>query len=556
MKVEAIKSLKKKLAAGAPVRGLWVTLESPSITEIAVGLGLDWVVIDAEHGHLDWKDLVGHLRATVRSETVALVRISHLDVGLVKRALDIGADGVVVPAIGTAEELETAVQYAQYPPRGVRGVGAERATCWGQCFAEHVGEAGENVMVVPLIESVTAGRNIDAMLRVKGVDLFLFGPADYSASAGFAGQWEGGDVGGEILAVKDRIVASGRFAGIVARNAGDLKLREEQGFRFLGLGLDAGLLISSIRQMLPSGGASRLSPGLAVPTAVTQDLVQASQTNPLQVLPENFRPTRREVMTRPGAGRRISIEPGVDFECLVGAHNNAQELTTGIVTFSAKARLPYHVHAFGESVTVLEGTLLMDVEGRRYRLGPLDNITIPRGIAHAATNPSGLPVTAHIAMASTAPTRDLVEGPSSLRSMPEDSSGMPGSEHVVRFASARRYEAGPNTQFIDHLNSRLIPDIEMSGGYGLFHKGGRLPAHIHDFDESICIIRGLATCNVEGRLYPMSDLATALQPRGRVHYFINNEDEPMAMLWVYAGPMPERIMIDEKFTEPGANPWP
>jgi 2-keto-3-deoxy-L-rhamnonate aldolase RhmA len=97
MKIAAIRALRQHLAADRPTYGLWVTLESPSITEMAVGLGLDWVVIDAEHGHLDWKEIIEHLRATVRSNTVALVRIAELNVGLVKRALDIGADGVVVP---------------------------------------------------------------------------------------------------------------------------------------------------------------------------------------------------------------------------------------------------------------------------------------------------------------------------------------------------------------------------------------------------------------------------------------------------------------------------
>src|SRR5438477_9062434 len=97
MKTSAIRSLRRKLAADQPVFGLWVTLESASITEMAVGLGLDWVVIDAEHGHLDWKDIVEHLRATVRSDTVALVRVAELNSGLIKRALDIGADGVVIP---------------------------------------------------------------------------------------------------------------------------------------------------------------------------------------------------------------------------------------------------------------------------------------------------------------------------------------------------------------------------------------------------------------------------------------------------------------------------
>ncbi|MEI6338511.1 MAG: aldolase/citrate lyase family protein, partial [Verrucomicrobiota bacterium] len=115
MKAAAIKRLRQKLAGQKQVHGLWVTLESPSITEMAVGLGLDWVTIDAEHGHLDWRDILGHLRATVRSDTVALVRISQLDIGLIKRALDIGADGVVVPNVNTARQLMDAVSFCHYP---------------------------------------------------------------------------------------------------------------------------------------------------------------------------------------------------------------------------------------------------------------------------------------------------------------------------------------------------------------------------------------------------------------------------------------------------------
>jgi 2-keto-3-deoxy-L-rhamnonate aldolase RhmA len=109
MKTSAIQKLRRKLAAGETTFGLWVTLEAPSITEMAVALGLDWVVIDAEHGHLDWKEIVEHLRAAVRSDTVTLVRIAELNGGLIKRALDIGADGIVVPWVETAEQLKQAV---------------------------------------------------------------------------------------------------------------------------------------------------------------------------------------------------------------------------------------------------------------------------------------------------------------------------------------------------------------------------------------------------------------------------------------------------------------
>src|SRR6059058_6120838 len=120
MKTVAIQALRRKLAADKPVFGLWVTLESPSVTEMAVALGLDWVVIDAEHGHLDWGDVANHLRAAVRSETVALVRLAEANGGLVKRALDVGADGVVIPWVESAEELTRLVSYARYPPEGVR----------------------------------------------------------------------------------------------------------------------------------------------------------------------------------------------------------------------------------------------------------------------------------------------------------------------------------------------------------------------------------------------------------------------------------------------------
>ena len=158
MKTAALKKFRQKLAADAPVFGLWVTLESPSVTEIAVGLGLDWVVIDAEHGHLDWKEIVEHLRATVRSDTVALVRIAELNVGLIKRALDIGADGIVIPWIETAEQLKQAVAYSHFPAEGQRGIGGERATCWGQCLVEHTAEANENVLVVPIVPDLGMDR--------------------------------------------------------------------------------------------------------------------------------------------------------------------------------------------------------------------------------------------------------------------------------------------------------------------------------------------------------------------------------------------------------------
>src|SRR5215471_16632018 len=146
MKSPAITKLRGKLAADQPVYGLWVTLESASISEMAVALGIDWIVVDAEHGHLDWKEILEHVRAAVRSDTVVLVRVADLNAGLIKRALDIGADGIGIPWIETGEQLRQAVAFARFPPEGVRGIGAERATAWGQCFVQHAQEANDNVL--------------------------------------------------------------------------------------------------------------------------------------------------------------------------------------------------------------------------------------------------------------------------------------------------------------------------------------------------------------------------------------------------------------------------
>ena len=139
--------------------------------------------------------------------------------------------------------------------------------------------------------------------------------------------------------------------------------------------------------------------------------------------------------------------------------------------------------------------------------------------------------------------------------MPAESTGKPGVELVTRFDASARPPAGQRPLLVDHFNSDLMPGIEMSGGYGLFNQGQRLPAHAHDFDESICIIQGQATCFVEGERYQLADCATAMVPRGRVHYFMNEAAAPMAMLWVYAGPMPERIVVDESCASSRGGCW-
>ena len=257
MKIKALQRFREKLANDEPVVGLWITLEAPSLNEMAVALDLDYVVIDTEHGHLGWKEVAEHVRATVRSETVAIVRIQERDTAITKRILDIGADGIVVPGIETAEQIEEALSDCRYPPEGRRGIGGERATAWGQSIVEHTHEANEHVLVVPLVESVTGAQNIAQLCQVEGIDVFYFGPADFSASAGFRGQWEGPGVAEQILETKDVIRAAGKHCGLIAKSNEDLVQRVEQGFRILGLGSDASMVLSSLHGRLKTLGVDR-----------------------------------------------------------------------------------------------------------------------------------------------------------------------------------------------------------------------------------------------------------------------------------------------------------
>lgn len=522
MKSPAIRKLRQKLAADEPVYGLWVTLESASITEMGVALGLDWIVVDAEHGHLDWRDILEHIRATVRSDTVVLVRIAEVNVGLIKRALDIGADGVVVPWMEEVDQLREAVAFSRYPPAGLRGIGAERATCWGQCFVEHVEEADEHVLVVPIIESVRGGQNIAQLLDVDGVEIFFFGPADYSSTAGYPGEWEGPGVAEMIDRTKDAITAAGKHCGVVSTSNENLDQRRAQGFRMLALGLDGGLLLRSLRGALEHVGRDRpIRPSFAQEGAVPS-----------------------EVVTAIGSSSAVDIIPGLVFES--PPHNLGQALTTGFSTFAPGVQLPYHRHDYAESLTLLRGEAIVEVEGRMYALEVYDNLTIPAGLAHAAFNPSAnRPAVFHAAIPTTEPLRIQVDAFFSRRRMPADAVGQVGAERLTRHRNAARYEGDAKTTCIDFFNRELVPGVQMSGGWALFAPGGRQPAQAYDCDASIAVVEGAATCIVAGRHHALAERSTLFLPRGKAYSICNESDGPMAAIWVCASEKPERRIVAE-----------
>ncbi|HLK60482.1 MAG TPA: aldolase/citrate lyase family protein [Chthonomonadaceae bacterium] len=234
--------------------GLWITVETPTITEAAVTLGLDWVCIDMEHGHQDFHEVMNHLRVVRGSETAALVRVPGIELSAIKRALDMGAHGVIVPYARSHAEVETAFSYGRYPPRGIRGVSGDRAVKWGLGARDYLDCADEETLIIPLIETRGAVEAIDAILEVPGLEAIFFGPADMSASYGYLGEWEGPGVAERILEVRAKAEAKGIAAGVMARSVEDSRRRRDQGFRMVGLGADMSLLIRAIRENLDALG--------------------------------------------------------------------------------------------------------------------------------------------------------------------------------------------------------------------------------------------------------------------------------------------------------------
>ena len=263
--------------------------------------------------------------------------------------------------------------------------------------------------------------------------------------------------------------------------------------------------------------------------------------------PSSTRPDvpRGEAIERPEAARVTVLVPGVELRSLAGAQNGAQGLFTGLLSLAPGASYPYYARPFTEAMIALEGEAVVDVEDRRYRLGPLDAVAVPARQPRRVVNLSpNHPAVLHVALASASPEQTWINGRFTPVEQPAGAAGRAGAEQVRRLTAAPPFELAHGALSQDLYNAELGTH-GICGGYGRFEPGARLPCHRHECDESITIVQGTATCVVEGRRYELSGRATAMVPRGRCHYFINLTLEPMAMIWAYAGDMPDRIIVDE-----------
>jgi 2-keto-3-deoxy-L-rhamnonate aldolase RhmA len=229
--------------------GTMVTLASAASAEVLASLGFDWLFIDGEHGPLETREL-GEILQAVGHKTACIVRVPEAAEVPIKKALDLGAHGIIVPQVNTAEQAASVVRWARYAPEGARGVGLARAHGYGVTFREYLSSANRDIAVIVQAEHVRAVENIEAIVRVPGVDAVLLGPYDLSASLGKMGQIDDALVVAAIGRVTDVCRAAGMPLGYFGVTAAAVQPYVARGYTLIVAGVDTLYLASGAKALL------------------------------------------------------------------------------------------------------------------------------------------------------------------------------------------------------------------------------------------------------------------------------------------------------------------
>ncbi|MCC7418941.1 MAG: 2,4-dihydroxyhept-2-ene-1,7-dioic acid aldolase [Planctomycetaceae bacterium] len=234
-------AFRARLLAGEKLMGTMVTLPTPAVAEILADLGFDWLFVDGEHGPLETADLLGILQA-VGTRTTCLVRVPAALEVPIKKVLDLGAGGIIVPQVNTAEQAADVVRFARYTPAGARGVGLARAHGYGMRFKEYVQSANEQISVVVQAEHIRAAENIESIVKVEGVDAVLLGPYDLSASLGKTGKLDDKSVTDAIDHITKTCLAAKKPLGVFGVTAAAVRPYIDRGYGLIVAGVDTLLL--------------------------------------------------------------------------------------------------------------------------------------------------------------------------------------------------------------------------------------------------------------------------------------------------------------------------
>jgi len=244
--------LKRSFYNGDPIIASGPGFSSPELVEFLGHLEFDCIFIDAEHGPIGLKEAQEMVRAADAVGIPTLTRVPHNDPATILGYLETGTGSILVPHVNDAEAAEAAVKAARYPALGIRGAhSGTRAANYGvtQTSPEYFASADQETLVSVMIEEYAAIENLDEILAVEGVDLFMIGPGDLSMSMGYPGQPLHTEVQANVDLALKKILAAGKFAGTVAGDGERARHLIERGFQFI-LTSTTGLLASAARQFL------------------------------------------------------------------------------------------------------------------------------------------------------------------------------------------------------------------------------------------------------------------------------------------------------------------
>lgn len=245
MNFAAAKALKQKLQANEFTVGSWIAIPHPAIAEVMTRAGFDWLAIDVEHGMATTSQVEELIRTIDLCGSVPLVRLTSIDVNQIKRVMDAGAHGIVVPMVNSEADMDRAIEGLYYPPRGKRGVGLARGQEYGRSFETYKEWANNGGPIcVPQIEHISAIEEIDQILSKKEVDACIVGPYDLSASMGIAGEFDNPKLKEVIATIAEAGKRNGKAVGfhVVEPDWELMQERRSQGFNFLAYSVDFRML--------------------------------------------------------------------------------------------------------------------------------------------------------------------------------------------------------------------------------------------------------------------------------------------------------------------------
>ncbi|MDB6182204.1 HpcH/HpaI aldolase/citrate lyase family protein [Paracoccus fistulariae] len=243
-----VNPFKHAIASGQLQLGCWLGLADPYIAEISAGAGFDWLLVDGEHAPNDLRSIVAQLQVIAARDSHAVVRPPIGETWIIKQLLDAGAQSLLIPMVETAGQARALVDAVTYPPHGVRGVGSALARASDfAAIGDYLTTARQEICLLAQVENRKGLEALDEILSVDGLDGVFIGPSDLAADMGFLGQAGAADVKAAVLSAIEKIVASGKAAGILTLDTELQRQCRDLGASFIATEIDVTLFARNMR---------------------------------------------------------------------------------------------------------------------------------------------------------------------------------------------------------------------------------------------------------------------------------------------------------------------